>query len=148
MLCRAVTAAGRNRVGWRRGGYAVLVGAALAMFNEMAYLALPLAVVAVFVRGPVGAGLGPRQVLSSAGARLTALVWLGFLPVFLPVRVMIYLHCSGGGCYRGSDIAPSADMLVAWPNRMLSWLPPLMWGTATKRRRGAVARRGWPWSPW
>jgi hypothetical protein len=136
VLCRAVTTTGRNRVGWRRGAYAVLVGAALAMFNEMAYLALPLAVVAVFVRGRWVLGLSARQVLSSAGARLTGLVWLGFLPVFLPVRVMIYLHCSDGGCYRGSDIAPSADMLVAWPNRMLSWLPPLMWGTATKGTEG------------
>lgn len=103
----------------------------------MAYLALPLAVVAVLVRGRWVLGLDRRQMLSSAGARLTGLLWLGFLPVFLPIRIMIFLHCSDGTCYKGSDLSLDGQALVALPNRMLSWLPPLMWQTATRSTEGA-----------
>jgi hypothetical protein len=136
VLCRAVTA-DRQPVGRLRGALAVLAGAALAAFNEMAYLALPLAVVAVLVRGRWVLGLDRRQLLTSAGARLTGLLWLGFLPVFLPIRIMIFLHCSDGTCYKGSDLSLDGQALVALPNRMLSWLPPLMWQTATRSAEGA-----------
>jgi hypothetical protein len=122
-----------------RGGVAlaVLAGAALAAFNEMAYLALPLAAVAVLVRGRWVLGLEGRDLLRSAGVRLTGLVWLGFLPVFVPVRVMIAVHCADGGCYKGSDLAVGGQALGALPNRMVSWLPPLMWQTATRSTDGA-----------
>ncbi len=136
VVCRAVTA-DRQPLGRRRGVLAVLVGAALAAFNEMAYLALPLAVVAVLVRGRWVLGLDRRQLVTSAGARLTGLLWLGFLPVFLPIRIMIFLHCSDGTCYKGSDLSLDGQALVALPNRMLSWLPPLMWQTATRSTEGA-----------
>jgi hypothetical protein len=135
VLCRAVTAESR-RVGRTRGALALLAGAALAMFNEMAYLALPLAVVAVLVRGRFVLGLDRRQLLASAGTKLTGLLWLGFLPVFVPVRVMIFLHCADNACYRGSDLSLDGQALVALPNRMLSWLPPLMWQTATRSADG------------
>ena len=136
VLCRAVTA-DPQPVGRLRGALAVLAGAALAAFNEMAYLALPLAVVAVLVRGRWVLGLDRRQLLTSAGSRLTGLLWLGFLPVFLPIRIMIFLHCSDGTCYKGSDLSLDGQALVALPNRMLSWLPPLMWQTATRSTEGA-----------
>jgi hypothetical protein len=136
VLCRAVTV-DPVPVGRWRGTLALLTGMALAAFNEMAYLALPLAVVAVFARGRWVLGLDRRRLLATAGARLTGLLWLGFLPIFLPVRIMIFMRCSDGSCYQGSDLSLGPQALLTWPNRMLSWLPPLMWQTATRSTEGA-----------
>ncbi|HEU4347698.1 MAG TPA: hypothetical protein VFR35_07910 [Actinoplanes sp.] len=109
-----------RRPRWWRAVLLLTGGAALACFNEIAYLALPFATAAVLIRGrPV-----PVRVL--------ALLWAGFLPVFLAVRVVIYRHCASGDCYRGSDIALGPDVLTAEPVRLVAWLPPLMWRTATE----------------
>ena len=114
----------------RPGLPVVLAGAALAAFNELAYLAIPLATAAVLLRGRVVLGLGWRRTLRGSGGRFVALLWLGFLPVFVPVRVLIAQRCAGGGCYSGSDIT-LAGAPAALPNRLVSWLPPLMWQRAT-----------------
>ena len=129
VLAVAAAACRITRLSLIRGGLAVLAGAALAAFNEMAYLAVPLATAAVLLRGRVVLGQGWRETLRGPAVRLTALLWLGFLPVFLPVRAIIYRQCAHGGCYVGSDVAlPGAA--AALPNRLVSWLPPLMWQRA------------------
>jgi hypothetical protein len=114
----------------RAGLVIVLAGAALAAFNELAYLAVPLATVAVLLRGRVVLGLGWRRVLRGAPVRFTGLLWIGFLPVFVPVRLLIRQRCASGGCYVGSDIA-YRGAAAALPGRLVSWLPPLMWPRAT-----------------
>lgn len=119
-----------TRLSRRRGVLVVLAGAALAAFNELAYLAVPLATAAVLLRGWVVLGQGRREVLRGAGVRFAGRLWLGFLPVFLPVRAIIYAKCVNGGCYTGSDVA-LATAPAALPNRLVSWLPPLMWLRAT-----------------
>ena len=119
LLCRIDPA---RRLRWWHLGLLVLGGAALACFNEIAYLALPFATAAVLVRG------------RGVPVRVVALLWSGFLPVFLAVRVVIYRHCSTGECYRGSDIALGPDVLTAEPVRLVAWLPPLMWRAATDGR--------------
>jgi hypothetical protein len=122
-----------TQLGRRRGIAVFLLGAALAAFNEMAYLALPAATVAVVARGSIVFGRTPRAVLRGAGGQFVGLLWLGFLPVFVPVRVIISLKCAAGGCYTGSELAP-AGAPGALPNRLVSWLPPLMWRVATSHR--------------
>jgi hypothetical protein len=109
----------------RAGILAVLLGAALAAFNELAYIAVPLATAAVLLRGRVVLGDGRRPAV-----RFAVLLWVGFLPVFVPVRLLIRQRCAGGGCYVGSDIALGAAPATL-PNRLVSWLPPLMWPRAT-----------------
>jgi hypothetical protein len=107
----------------RRPGVLVfLAGAGLAAFNEIAYLALPLATAAVLLRG---------RLVRGPGLRFVALLWAGFLPVFVPVRLLIQQKCAAGGCYAGSDIS-LAGAPAAVPNRLVSWLPPLMWQRATE----------------
>jgi hypothetical protein len=107
----------------------VLAGAALAAFNELAALALPLALVTVLLRERVVLRGCWRDIGKTLSIRATALVWLGFLPVFLPARMIIFAKCSPGGCYAGSDVAlPGAA--AALPNRLTAWLPPLMWQRA------------------
>ncbi|MGX6604152.1 hypothetical protein ACWKSP_18755 [Micromonosporaceae bacterium Da 78-11] len=117
----------------------VVGGAALASFNEIAYLALPLATVAVAARGRWVLGLSWRTQLRCTPARVLALLWLGFLPVFVAVRVVIARFCAEGPCYRGSDVTLGPRVLEALPVRMVAWLPPLMWDSAT---RGGSSR---PW---
>jgi hypothetical protein len=122
-LCRI-----ERRIGWWRAGLLILGGAALASVNEIAYLALPLATVAVVVR---------RRVVRRAGGsgpagRALFLLWLGFLPVFGAVRLIIRGYCAAGGCYRGSDLALGPGAAEAVPVRMAAWLPPLMWRAATQ----------------
>ncbi len=125
-----------SRVTRMSGGMAVLAvltGALLAAFNELAYLAVPVATVAVVLRGRVVLDLSWSATVRGAGSRFVGLLWLGFLPVFLPIRVLIYRACAHGGCYRGSDIhLPGAA--AALPNRLVSWLPPLMWNRGTDSR--------------
>jgi hypothetical protein len=58
------------------------------------------------------------------------LLWLGFLPVFGAVRIVIQRYCAAGDCYRGSDLTVGPAVLAALPVRMAAWLPPLMWRSA------------------
>ena len=108
-------------------------GAALAAFNEIAYLALPLATIAVTARGWLVLGLRPGRLFTAAPARAVGLLWVGFLPVFLAVRVVIQRYCAAGNCYRGSDVRFGPETLEALPVRAIAWLPPLMWRAAAPR---------------
>ncbi|NMO52570.1 hypothetical protein HH310_15380 [Actinoplanes sp. TBRC 11911] len=107
-------------------------GAALAAFNEIAYLALPLATVAVLARALLVRRERPP-------IWPLALLWAGFLPVFLAVRIVIQRYCATRPCYKGSDIHLGPDTLEAFPVRLIAWLPPLMW-------RGAIT--GGSTRPW
>ncbi|MGX6604159.1 hypothetical protein ACWKSP_18790 [Micromonosporaceae bacterium Da 78-11] len=137
VLAVAAWACRVTRVGPFTAILAVLTGAALAAFNEIAYLAVPLATAAVLLRGRIVLGRSWQGTLLGPGGGFAGLLWLGFLPVFLPVRALIYRACAHGGCYSGSDIRlPGAA--AALPNRLVSWLPPLMWQRGTDQRPGAA----------
>jgi hypothetical protein len=108
----------------------LLAGAALASFNEIAYFALPLATVAAAVRGRYVLGVPWRRLAGGGSAKLLALLWLGFLPVFVAVRVAIARDCAAGACYRGSDVHVSGAIATTLPERTVAWFPPLMWQSA------------------
>ncbi|GIE84108.1 hypothetical protein [Actinoplanes regularis] len=127
----AAGAVGRPRLGTRLGVLAGVTGAVLAGFNEMAWLALPLATLVVLVRARLVLALSWRETVRGAGARFTGLLWAGFLPVAIPVRLIIARECLAGRCYSGSEVAPDG-ILGALPNRLTSWVPPLMWQRATE----------------
>lgn len=136
--CRAVSADG-HALRAVPAVAAVLSGAALAAFNEIAYLALPLAAVAVVARGRLVLGLDRRSLLRDRATRLVGLLWLGFLPVFVPVRWLIARACDTGDCYRGSDVALGPDLGLAWVHRMAAWLPPVQWQEAARGADGSWA---------
>jgi hypothetical protein len=121
-----------RRIRWWHGAGLVAAGTALASFNEIAYLALPFATVAVAIRHRAVLGHRWRSIATGSAARALALLWLGFLPVFVAVRLIIRAHCASGGCYRGSDLAVGPDVVAAVPVRMAAWLPPLAWWSATQ----------------
>ncbi|MDR6325565.1 hypothetical protein [Actinoplanes couchii] len=140
VLTVAATACQIDRFRWWHGVLAVTAGAALAVFNEPAYFAVPIATAAVLVRGRFVLGLTPRELLGSAGVRFAALLWAGFLPVAGVVRWIIRGFCAGGGCYQGSDLIVDGRTILLLPVRMTAWLPPLQWQAATAGGRG-----GWLW---
>jgi hypothetical protein len=116
----------------------VIAGAALAVFNELTYFALPLATVAALAHGLL-LGKTARQALTAAPMRALALAWAGFLPVFLAVRMVIQRYCGAGPCYRGSDVALSPDSLQTFPVRVIAWFPPLAWQSAVRGGHGLSA---------
>ncbi|BEL11778.1 hypothetical protein Q0Z83_099690 [Actinoplanes sichuanensis] len=136
VLLVAAVACRLDRLRWWNGVLAVTAGAALAIFNEPAYFAVPLATAAVLLRGRFVLGMGPRQLLVSPGMRFAGLLWAGFLPVFATVRWIIRGFCSDGGCYQGSDLIVDARSILLLPVRMTAWLPPLQWRAATDAGTG------------
>jgi hypothetical protein len=120
-MCRVTRPVGR------RFPFLLVAGAALASFNEIAYLALPLATVAVVVRQRV-----VLRRFSAPALRALMWLWIGFVPVFVAVRLIIRGYCAAGECYRGSDIVVGPAVAEAVPVRMVAWLPPLMWRSATQ----------------
>ncbi|MDI6097646.1 hypothetical protein QLQ12_03395 [Actinoplanes sp. NEAU-A12] len=140
VLLVAAAACRLDRLRWWNGVLAVTAGAGLAIFNEPAYFAVPLATAAVLLRGRFVLGLNPRQLLTSPGARFAALLWAGFLPVFAAVRWIIRGFCAGGGCYQGSDLIVDGRSILLLPVRMVAWLPPLQWRAATGTATGPWLR--------
>ena len=128
LACRVVTPR-RRRLGWWRGVLAVVLGAGIAAFNELGYLAVPLVTAAVLIRGRGVLGLSWRRTCTGPGARLAGLIWLGFLPVFGLVRSIIHGYCAIRTCYRGSSVS-LGGVAETGPVRLLSWLPPLGWQQA------------------
>ncbi|MBO3736224.1 hypothetical protein [Actinoplanes flavus] len=136
VLTVAAAACRLDRLRWWNGVLAVTAGAALAMFNEPAYFAVPLATAAVLIRGRFVLGLSGRELLTSAGVRFAGLLWAGFLPAFGTVRWIIRGLCARGGCYPGSDLALDERSVLLLPVRMVAWLPPLQWRAATAATPG------------
>ncbi|WP_433369165.1 hypothetical protein ACQPZX_42965 [Actinoplanes sp. CA-142083] len=146
--------------GPRLGVLVVVAGATLALFNEVAALGPPLATAAALARTAVIGGRlfsrrgecvpqpfdrrgecvpRPFDRRGEVGLRPALLLWAGFLPVFVPVRVLLYLSCRDGGCYGNSDVLFGPGVGAAFANRVTSWLPPLQWGDAL-RDGGEVSR--------
>jgi len=126
LVVAAIVRIGRVRV--RHVPLLVAGGAALAAFNELTYLALPLATVAVAARGRWVLGLRWRMLPTGALAAL----WLGFVPVFVAVRLVIKSYCAGGPCYSASDVALRPASFEAFPVRVIAWFPPLQWQSAVR----------------
>jgi hypothetical protein len=121
------TAVGR----WRLAGVALL-GAALAIVNEVAYLAVPLAWVAVALRGRLTLHRSWSELARSAAAKRLVAGTAGFAVVFLPLRVMLAVRCADGSCYDGSDVSLGWELFPTFGHRLVSWVPPVGWYPATR----------------
>jgi hypothetical protein len=113
----------RERLSLGGAALAVVVGAALASFNEVTYLAPPLALVAVVARGRLTLALPWRALVRSAAVKALVLGWLGFLVVLVPIRFVIARNCADGSCYDNSAIAVGPELLPALWHRLTSWQP-------------------------
>lgn len=109
-------------------GAAALGGACLGAFNEIAYLAVPLAAVTVAARGLLTLQMTPVALIRTTAARMVLALAAGFVMVFAPVRLIIAQRCSDrGGCYSPSELSISGAVFRALENRMVSALPPTPW---------------------
>lgn len=109
---------------------AAALGGALAAFNEVAYLAAPLAALTVAIRGVVTLGRPLTDLCRSAAARVLVAGLAGFAAVFLPVRAVIAARCRDGGCYAASDVEVSAAVLPTLGHRLVSAMPGAGWAAA------------------
>jgi hypothetical protein len=113
----------RRRLSPGEAAVALVVGAALASLNEVAYLAPPLALTAVVARGRLTLDLSWRSLARSAAVKALGLGWLGFLLVLVPIRNVIAQNCADGSCYDNSAIAVGPELLPALGHRLSSWQP-------------------------
>jgi hypothetical protein len=115
---------------------AVVLGAATASYNEIAYLAVPAALVVVAARGLLTFGLSPRALLATRATRLLGAALAGFAAVFVPIRVLIARNCAEQPCYDQSAIELSRDSVGLLLQRVTSWYPPSAWSVATGSQDG------------
>ncbi len=109
-----------------------LLGAATAMYHDLAYVAPPLAAVYIATRA-FAAGLPWRNAVRSAAlARWTALS-AGFLVVLVPVRLEIAARCGRATCYAGSDLSLSGDIGGLMATRLISGFPVAGWSLVSDR---------------
>lgn len=101
-------------------------GVVAAATFDLVYVAPPLAVTFVGLRGFVG-GWPMRAVVASAAARRLMAFSVGFLLVFVPVRIEIAGRCGDGSCYSGSDIHWSSEVFGLLAGRMATGAPPSGW---------------------
>ncbi|WP_248294042.1 hypothetical protein [Actinoplanes sp. TBRC 11911] len=109
--------------GPRRVVPVVAAGLALAAFNEIAAFAVPLATVAVLVRG--------RRAL----LRPVALLWAGFLPLFVPMWLLSH--------HRVESVPAAAAPVLARPGLVVIALAVLVFGALAVpalKEVGALAR--------
>jgi hypothetical protein len=116
---------------------ALAVGAAAAAFNEITYLTVPLALVAVVVRGRLVADLSWARLRRSTSFLSVMAAAVAFVAVFAPARVVIAQRCADGGCYSESAVSLDPAFVPAFAARMVSWAPPIAWQVATVRVEGA-----------
>lgn len=116
---------------WRRGGLIgalVVTGAALGSMIELAYLAIPLALVHLVLldgarRGWSVGGLR-RLVRTSAFGNWLALT-AGFAAVFLPTRYVIAAHCATVDCYQAATPSFGLRLLELLPFRIGASFTPV-----------------------
>ena len=103
-----------------------MLGGIAAVFYDLVYLAPALAAVFILARA-IAAGLPVSKVLATAAARRWAALTVGFLVVFVPVRVEIARRCGQASCYNGTDVGLSLDALGHIPRRLAAGTPLAGW---------------------
>ncbi len=104
----------------------ILLGAALAMIYDLAYLVPVLCVALLAMRVLLAGGAWKGALRSGAMARLIAL-WVGFAAVFLPVRIWIAERCSAVDCYGATEVVLSGLSPAEVWDRIVSGLPLAGW---------------------
>ncbi|MCE2510968.1 MAG: hypothetical protein J4F50_00140 [Acidimicrobiia bacterium] len=102
------------------------LGGLAAVFYDLVYLAPALAAVFVAAR-VIAAGRPVKEILATAAVKRWAALSVGFLVVFIPVRIEIARRCSEADCYVGTDISLSPDVLNHFGRRLIAGTPPAGW---------------------
>lgn len=111
---------------WHEPVTTALLGAGAAMTYDLVLVAPAVALAYVAARA-VASGMPPRHVLISAAMKRWGALSVGFLAVFVPVRLEIAQRCSLRACYRGSDLSLSTDAIELAAGRALTATPVAGW---------------------
>ena len=124
---------------WHEAASMALLGAVAASTYDLLYLS-PAVAAAFMVARHAASGRPARELLGSAALRRWAFLCIGFLGVFVPVRIMIATRCSREPCYSASDIRMSGDAVRTTADRLLTGAPPAGWSHASEfvRESGLV----------
>ena len=115
---------------WREPVQMALLGAVAASTYDLLYLA-PAVAAAFMAARHTASGRAARELLHSAALRRWASLCIGFLAVFVPVRIEIAARCSRTPCYSASDIRLSPDAFQVTGERLLTGAPPAGWSYAS-----------------
>ena len=121
---------------WHEPVTMALLGAVAALTYDLVYVAPPLAAAFIAARA-IAAGLPARSVLRTAALRRWTAMSIGFLVVFVPVRVEIARRCAEQSCYNGSDLSLSPDAISLAAGRLLTGAPPVGWFHSAQLAREA-----------
>ena len=121
-----------RRLSWHEPLTMALLGAAAAMVFDLVYVAPAVAAVFIVARA-VASGQDARSLLGTAAVRRWAALCVGFLAVFVPVRVLIAGQCSRQYCNPASDIVWSWDIFELAAQRVLTGAPPAGWAHTSER---------------
>lgn len=103
-----------------------LLGASAALLHDLAYMAPPLAAAFIVARS-AATGLPWRNLVRSAASGRWAALTIGFLLVFVPVRLVIAVRCGQHQCYAPSDLSFSGDIAGLMATRLISGSPSAGW---------------------
>lgn len=117
---------GPRRPSWSGLATVAVIGALAAATYDMMYLVPPVATTFLAARA-YATRMTPAEVRRSAAARRLAALWVGFMAVFIPVRLIIADQCAQRDCYDGSEIRLDIDAARAFATRFVSAGPPTGW---------------------
>ena len=126
---------------WHEYATMAASGAVVAMFYDLAYLT-PVIAAAYGAARCVASRTTLRAALATAAAKRWAAHAVGFVTVFVPVRIAIAIQCSGGACYDGADLNLSADAASTALPRLLTGFPPVGWDFNADLASSATADLG------
>ena len=111
---------------WHEPVTTALLGAGAAMTYDLVLVAPAVALAYVASRA-VASGMPPGRVLKLAAMKRWGALSVGFLAVFVPVRLEIAQRCNVTACYQGSDLSLSADAIELAAGRALTATPVAGW---------------------
>ena len=111
---------------WHEPATMALLGAAAAMTYDLVLVAPALALAFVTARA-AAAGMSLSSVVHLAALKRWTALSVGFLAVFVPVRIEIAQRCGQATCYNGSDFSLSADAVGLAAGRAITATPVAGW---------------------
>ena len=111
---------------WHEYAGMALLGAMAASTYDLMYVAPPIAFAFIAAR-VVAAGLSASSAVRLAALKRWGALSVGFLVVFVPVRIEIAGRCKSIQCYGSSELNFSVEVLELVAMRMLSGTPPAGW---------------------
>jgi len=104
--------------------FLLMLGGLFAIFNELTYVAPVFIFLTALSTAFFTNRRKIRDLLKFPDIRAALVVLAGFIPVFVPLRLLIANICRQMTCYQGSDVQFSSKTVITFFERSVSWFPP------------------------